>query len=90
MYSVMTLPVGPGRSRQYATTLTDDDADDLDYLAESLGETRAAVMRMFVRMGIDLMLDPVAAVPRMLEGLEANLARANAELAALEGDAGCR
>ncbi|MCB4805156.1 hypothetical protein QO001_005048 [Methylobacterium brachiatum] len=54
--------------------LTNDDLDVLDNLSAMLGVSRSELMRTFIRMGTDLMTDPITALPALLEGLEKNLA----------------
>lgn len=70
----MALPLSDRPSRQCSVILTDDDLDALDYLGSVLGVPRSELMRSFIRMGTDLMNDPITALPALLEGLEKNLA----------------
>lgn len=69
----MTLPLSARASRQCSLILSDDDLDALDTLCAILGESRSSLMRSFVRMGIALAIDPVAAVPALLDGVIANM-----------------
>lgn len=66
----MSFPLSTRPSRQCAVTLTDDDIDALDLICAATGDSRSALMRNLIRVGTALMLDPVTAVPAMLEGVE--------------------
>lgn len=71
--AAMTLPLSARASRQCSVILTDDDLDALDTLSAVLGVSRSELMRSFIRMGVDLMTDPVNALPALLDGVIANL-----------------
>lgn len=79
----MAFPLSDRPSRQCTVILADEDLEKLDALCSALGEARSSLMRSFIQMGTELMMDPVNALPMLMDGIIANAEA----LAALQVDA---